>query len=176
MPFELLTLLLLRLPGLSEPFTFHTLELLPFQFIGDKDHPKHQKLKEAPTVIVYFLYKVQLARYTIINSHPALTRWIFLLACERVFTGFFHPVLSTSTCSIYFVWCFRCSISTSPKCTSFERNGGANTGRIAHIGVVKVAREDRTKNVPNERSVAIPAHRRQRPPVGTSCNASSCTI
>ena len=42
-PLVLLTLLLLKLPGLDEPFTLNTLALLPFQLLGDNSQERKSK-------------------------------------------------------------------------------------------------------------------------------------
>ena len=97
--------------------------------------------KNCPDLKVNFLYKVRLTSYTKIKFLlVGIFTPVFLLACERVFTGFFFILSSTSTCSTYFVWCLRRPISTSPNCTRFERNGRTSTARIAHIAAAKAAR------------------------------------
>ena len=40
---ELSTLLLFKLPGLSEPLTFQTFELEPFQLLGERAQPQEHE-------------------------------------------------------------------------------------------------------------------------------------
>ena len=54
-PLVLLTLLLFKLPGLSEPLTFQTFELEPFQLLGERAQP--QEHEDLVTLVAYSLYQ-----------------------------------------------------------------------------------------------------------------------
>ena len=124
---------------------------------------------------LYFSYHLIISQDFTFCKAKHRKKIIFLII--SFFSVFNFILLATCICFFYCVWCFRCSISTSPNCTSFERNGRANTARGPDDDVAdQCARVARAVHAEHASVVATPTVRRQHPRKGTACYTTIRTV